>query len=1167
MSQSAVEKWLLEGDGSENSRSVSDEQRNAVTFMGNTVTAAGAGSGKTFVLARRFAYLVCIKKYKVSQILTLTFTKKATTEMYSRIYKTLFEIATKFDDPYAKEAVAEFFTTKIQTLDSYCSYIVRQKSYAYGIKPDFVIDNEMATDLAKTMALPFVLTHRNNFAIQELARTNSLEQLADEIFVQTVLNYSKICEPVPFRNQFFQQQKYALEKWDLLVTQALDLIRQLQVFSQENGSKKKTAFFTNLAKAFLEPCPEKKEYINFCLYVSKFSFISLQGQKADSNPCVSLVKDLKSLYSSLSGLASFLSQQDLINHLVPLLEEFQDDYLKQKRKAGVLTFSDSAYLALRILQENYDVRQMEKETYKAIMIDEFQDDNNLQKEMLFCLAEKLDTLNPAPVTANNLEKSKLFFVGDEKQSIYRFRGADVSVFRSLANELQTDGAESVSPLLYLSCNYRSHPDLIKSFNEIFGGNKQKDEKGKEFLDFLGVFKKPEANGDFPIYEAEYTEVLAGKKIDIQEKKEKRLKFCFFNEEESAEDERRLKKEECEAVFVAQEIRKLIDLKKANPQDIALLFRTKTHQHYFEKHLRLQQIPYSTDSMGSFFSDAPTNDIYNFLKLCLYPKDIVAYSVFLRSPFIALSCHSLELLLCQKPETIFDEKVADILPAEEKAKYLLGCELYKNIAQTVGIEPITATISKLWYELGYRYETLWNDSVQQYSQLYDFLFEMARKADLAGKSMASFLDSLSALANNELKLNDLDIPLERGNAVQLMTIHASKGLEFPVVFVCCCHGRGIVNKNPKAVYYSKKWGVTLNLPSPPELVKAEKNYFYSVAKEMEDKEEEAELRRLLYVAMTRAESYLYVTGSCKFPFEYDEEDKICCSFLNLLSPLICACLVQSEDNEIQVVRDAPFVFEKIPASYWEKDKTSDVKIKNTLSWKKNFADYFSPYYKELPPIETPILEWPYKSPSHLESVEEVFPKEKPIKNNLSIQIDELIGTEKGGEKFLATDFGSVAHLYLEAFINKELVDVPASLVLALNKKQQEILDSVCSQLAKNFCNSAIGKEAQNATWIRTEFGFYYKIGKYILRGSIDLIYKRADGGYAIIDYKTNASEQPEIYYLQLAAYRKAMAAIFSIQEEKISCGLFYLRTGNFVDITDCCAKIDLGEIIALGKTEE
>ncbi|MBO5117021.1 MAG: UvrD-helicase domain-containing protein, partial [Treponema sp.] len=83
MSQSAVEKWLLEGDGSENSRSLSDEQRNAVTFMGNTVTAAGAGSGKTFVLARRFAYLVCIKKYKVSQILTLTFTKKATTEMYS----------------------------------------------------------------------------------------------------------------------------------------------------------------------------------------------------------------------------------------------------------------------------------------------------------------------------------------------------------------------------------------------------------------------------------------------------------------------------------------------------------------------------------------------------------------------------------------------------------------------------------------------------------------------------------------------------------------------------------------------------------------------------------------------------------------------------------------------------------------------------------------------------------------------------------------------------------------------------------------------------------------------------------------------------------------------------------------------------------------------------
>jgi len=173
MLKQKLEDWLLNGDGTDENRGLNEEQKAAVTCLQNTVTAAGAGSGKTFVLARRFAYLVCIRGFRVNEILTLTFTKKATSEMYSRIYQQLKKIANIFQDEDAIQAIKDFHSAKIQTLDSFCSALIRPVANRYGIRPDFSIDEEKVSEILTQQALPFLLTHRKNPAIRFLTKTDS----------------------------------------------------------------------------------------------------------------------------------------------------------------------------------------------------------------------------------------------------------------------------------------------------------------------------------------------------------------------------------------------------------------------------------------------------------------------------------------------------------------------------------------------------------------------------------------------------------------------------------------------------------------------------------------------------------------------------------------------------------------------------------------------------------------------------------------------------------------------------------------------------------------------------------------------------------------------------------------------------------------------------------
>ena len=1223
-----LEQWLLQGDGSQ--EGLNQEQQAAVTCNINTVTTAGAGAGKTFVLARRYSYLVCIKKYKVSEILTLTFTRKATAEMYSRIYKTLVEIADRFESPEARQAVADFHGARIQTLDSYCSSIIKNSVNHYGIKPDFAIDDQQAKSMARQQALPFVLNHHHNPTIQRMATTtySRLDTLAEELFAQTITNYSSLANPIPFSQQLENQLRFAAQEFLTKAQQLEEQVIELEAIIRDLDKISGT-FLPKLIAAlglyrkldwdfsFLsdwetetglqqEILPNQQEtLVQFCAAAKKISGLSLQGQKADK-PWPAIIKFLReSVQPALNSLANFLCLKQDVLQVAALLDEFQQQYNKSKRQAGILTFTDAAQLALEILRNQNEVRQAEKECYKAIMIDEFQDDNQLQKELLYFLAEKTDCHNTPSVPVEDLDSGKLFFVGDEKQSIYKFRGADVSVIRKLAKELGNGDStpssqDQTGGTLSLSYNYRSHPTLIAAFNAIFGGLPYGPE-GQHHLYPQAIFMPDEETT--PEHEATYRKVLAGKKLKNESQQDAtrhRVHLCLYRKPHEADlpetisTEDLLPDDHCEAFFVAKKIKELVQQGR-NPSDIAILFATTTKQHLYEKYLKLQSIPYTAESTVGFFQDAPTNDLLSFLTLCLYPSNQTAYSTLLRSPLVGISSQSLEQLLAKSQKDItaqgspqiFNQEDSQLLATEEERQaFIQACQTYHRLAQQALTMPIAQLVSHLWYNLGYRYKILEQEQALQYAPLYDKFFHLAAKADASGTSLATFVQALQDQVDNQGKFDDIDIPLEQKRGVQLMTIHKSKGLEFPVVFLVNSNGSPKSNKNAARVYPHSHWGITLNLPTLPQFAgnTATSNFFYQEAKQEESLKDQAELRRVLYVALTRAEDEVFITA-CPGSLDPDNPGKLKLSessntMFKLLVPQI-NCNVTLEETIIMEPH-SPFDAEWIPfvtqqeveqISTPQQQDFGGEKVHASSPW--HIAQTVAPLYQgeAILPAEE---ENPYRSPSHLapkspeywQDTENISSLEKATgkeENQAYGEIAQLVtSTTKadGNPAFTYADFGSCAHLYLDAALNNHQPSIPTRYLQHLSPAYQQKLHQLCSTMTANFLSSPTGEAVKQASWRKTEFTFKLRLEDYIINGSMDLIYQDHQGQLHIVDYKTDQQQQPELYYPQQAAYRKAAAAIFCVPEDTITCSLYYLRTGTVVDITQGCSAVNLKELATL-----
>lgn len=1222
------------------------DQAKVATSLENTIVAAGAGSGKTQTLATRFAYLVMSdSKNSVERILTLTFTEKAAAEMYRRIYLTLKKFAEELPEceekNRAQKAIENFSKAHIQTLDSFSMEIVKQAANLYGIRPDFSVGAADTSSVIRELAFSFIMRHREAKSIQWISEAGKFQDatkyfceaaekhtsLADSLLQKCAVFKEGLKKQTKKISQEFSENNFALAQIFAGISDLKIALEEIEPTSKESKEiKKLRSAMQNwedsaelLARIKSQKIPsvasEEESAIRWVASDDVRRFVDLLGEldvelKTKSGKFAQVVECHEKLFGE-NGIAKdalnaidFIFNYENLRELYSLLDDFVEEVNSHKRQSGSLTFLDSAKLALRILYDQGQIRKEQRENFTKIMIDEFQDNNGANRDLLLLISRKNENGERlVPCEENDILEitgeimpNRLFFVGDEKQSIYKFRGADVAVFNELKDKIG-------GKILHMSNNYRSDEILLDEFNKFFGAIGQ-PEKCKDY----SVFSK--TNSEKKNFEATYDENAAAKfppaKKDFPEKNSPktadeslhRIHVCMLNTSEKNADEKKscLSAKESRIYFIAKKILELHSGEQKIPfKDFAILVKGRTDYPIFARIFSLLNIPFSMDQEANIFAEAPVNDIYAALRLCVYPSDRKCYCAFLCSPFCGMDLQAAQTILAltknsdssesndssesdAEMKNAFDEtleeKIAENISEKNFEKYLHAKNFFNKIRDEVLRKPIAQSITEFWYECGYRYAPLWTktceyengDSARAWKQTenlmeeqYDLLFELARAADAQNKDVAWFIDQLNVLQensreeNSELDAKEVNYQTEKKDAVKIMTIYKSKGLEFPYVFICGC-----ANAKEGAKNFDGKIYAVENFAPVVIYNSLQKNYFAKKVQPLEKEKSAAEFKRLVYVATTRAINHAYIVG------EWAKGEK------GLSDAARAKLLLNIFDFYERNQDDAPFDFMKI--DFVEKSQF----ISQTNSHPVSVEDYNkilceqNALYNSLDAgkiIATPKVPRLRTSPSALEEkTRQDFSSVSSQKNDAQEtpasfsfpQINSFVNSAA----LPKNEYGTLFHSFMEAWSKNPNEFLPGkismqnyffdeSLVQKISEANKKILLETFCEILKTFLgqkNPALDA-LQNKREFFSEYKFKTKIHSYIFTGSIDAVFENADGSYTVLDYKTDSAPDEKIYYNQIGCYQKVAADLFTAGDtSKVGCVLFFAETGEFVDIT-------------------
>lgn len=1054
---------------------LSPDQMAAVDSRVATVVSAGAGSGKTTVLSFRFLKLV-LEGVPADKILTLTFTKKAAAEMYERIHF-LLSVAAEEDSKYLEQLTVNFPKSHISTMDSFWTEIARTDCMKYGILRDFSIMSEDDLEQAVSRII------NDMYSDKKLSET--LSEISDDMkesdlksAFTALARKSSIISDYSYddlKDGFSDFIRIVDDEWkhprEILQYALIDDVGGLR------GTTKSTIFDSGGTFEMNMEAYEKREYRRMTKFKKNIKNEELKIAFDKFNNALEktwVLEDLEQAYNS--GLP-----------LVKLFVYFLKKLNKEKRRLGLLTFKDVQATAKRILLDNKSVRDYYKDKFDFIMIDEFQDNDKEQKEMLYLLSEDKEKHSEGIPLAEDLDRKKLFFVGDDKQSIYLFRGADVSVFNNLKDEVV---CKMGGKYLTLDANYRSEPKLVEHFDTVFSevfSNPDPVEEDSEKI--VGKF----SNTEFASFSASASPIVAGRKsCGIEPVIE--LNILQSPDGEKAKDE---EKTEFEAEVVADKIEEILSSpefmlpgkngEKRAPtfDDIGILYSKTKTQMPIERALRKRGIPYTVMESTSMTLEGLAYDIYSFLQLLIYPSDKKSFMDVLVSPFGRISNEGIKLLIDLSCPNYFDFDYAFSNPTDiERFNSLRS--LYKECAEEAGRESVCQTLERLYYESGYRTYLLSSSLLSEYDEHFSYLWTIAANIDREGGNIISYLDYIRPLIGHAEKLSELDIQRLNSTGVKMMTIHKSKGLEFPIVIVAGLGSKQKDQESKNNIVDTKHNGMPY-LMHNKQMASFFNRHKFSRLK--------AERKRVLYVALTRAINHLVMTAN---DHDFEKQGGVEVSEASMYMNYMKA--VGNIDPEKSGVR-----IKYIPVKNDDMDEfVPSVNQKRSEKWYEESELASSAVYKE---VKAGV-----KAVSH-----EEFDFKTVVEGPLlpSFAVDGILASFPDAR----ADFGTLVHEYLERTIKGEpLYDFI----------REYMSDKECLQLQKEamgiverFLKSEFySKYVEPALEKSTEVGFYFYSDDMVLEGSADLLlsYEKYN---LIVDYKTDAHKSPEIHKGQLTRYAKAL----------------------------------------------
>jgi ATP-dependent exoDNAse (exonuclease V) beta subunit len=785
------------------------DQLAAALHAGSAVVSAGAGSGKTHTLAYRYLSLV-LDGASPGELLCLTFTRKAAAEMRARIHGLL----ASRPEPEARRALDSFSEAAISTLDSFTLGIVREGGARWGYGPDVRLSERERDAIAESTALRLMLEREGDPAMAFLLKGRPWRKSWKEGLAELAKAMSPAA-PFDFCALLAAQEARRRDEIEALRRRMADMA---------GGIIDPAAQGTDAAKAYAAWWREALSADGeeaFRRAIARDYPRKSTGKQALNAAIAEAHDELKASRLLVLLALDSAGLERVHGPLADFLGDFQERFFSALRAARVMGFKDAAIMAIEALKADDSLRERRAGRYRHIMIDEFQDNNALQKRLLYLLSGPCcDGREPR---AEDLEPGKLLFVGDEKQSIYRFRGADVAVFRALTGEL--GGAR-----LALPTNYRSSPSLLRFFNALFP------------LVFSGASKP---------YEAEYEALKEPAPREGAPAPQPRpVEIALIDPSAGLSASAR---ERLEAEHVAERILKLHEGEGFAYDEIAVLMRTKKPQGALERAFRARGIPYAAADQVGLFKEALLGDVMAALGVVADSRDRFCLAAFLRSPMAALSDAALGPALEAFPGEI------EGLPEADARRYAEAAALIQGARRTIRRGGIAEGVELILRESGYRSAIAAEPALQNYKPHIEHIMALADAADAEGEGLASFIERLEAYRADEEKLDAQESGLEAGRGVSLMTVHKSKGLEFKAVFVVDC-GSSIKGDRLEGspFFIDPDLGPCPSLP--PDGSESEHNLFFELRKAELDRMAEAELKRLLYVASTRVEEFLSFSGT-------------------------------------------------------------------------------------------------------------------------------------------------------------------------------------------------------------------------------------------------------------------------------------------------------------------
>lgn len=1087
---------------------LNEDQRAAVSCFKNCVVKAGAGAGKTSVLSYRFLNLILNNKANCDEILTLTFTKKAAAEMYERIYKQLLSVKSK--SLIMEKQFALFNKATISTIDSFCNQIVKQDCIRYGIPSDFIIDNVKVSEITKRCAQQLIENENIHKGFVFLSKAYTPNELIDEVIVK--LATSSFYFPLEFDKKNLYEECYFVINNS--IKENSEILFETLRFVVDNNFDNLTASMINvisiLSDFYYKTLSLEIDSEEFFYELVNLNFPTPRPSK--KNPITEeIVENCKTIKEVVKDLKAFLfiKEHNHIEDVVEALEILKEHIFREKRKLGVLTFNDISHLAVDILLKNKELRNLYKEKYKYIMIDEFQDNNELQKNLTYLLSERKNLSLDRIPCIEEIEPTKLFFVGDEKQSIYKFRDADVSVFKSLSDEIERANGKVIN----LKTNYRSEPDLIKYFNE----------------SFVNVFENPKND-----FEASFEPLnYRSPSEDINVKIELYIKDSTSPSliDEAEEPASAIA---CEATKIAKIINTMINtdeylisdgdnkLKRPSVDDIAILLRTKSNQIQFEKALRAKKIPFIIQDNKAYPLEALSNDLYNVLQLLIYPDDRLAYISVLKGPFGAISEKSIVLILENYDcENLFscDIKIDD----SDRIKLTEIERTFNQLIEISKTNDISYLLNFLWWEAGLRYYYIAEENYHLYLDNFEYLYQLAKNYDKKQYPLSLFLDEMRNTLGTASKNEEVEVLQENSKGVQIMTIHKSKGLEFPIVIVSNM-GSAISAKNVP-------FSIEQNIAIPKHCISIDKrtdkekydSIFIEKAKALNKEKDIAEIKRILYVALTRAKTHLIMSGTIRTTIENELLNNNEKSLLAMIYN--ASILADGRINPLIKIKDIEQV-----SAYENYVKVEKDVVVDRLAYQTN-----KHYYD----VSEPNYDTKKKSIGVTSFFTHNENENSSSNVNLSIyKIDSFLEKLSEENESVYKDFGTVCHNYVQSLIlekpilklNDESVLPKSSSLSKLKEKEIKLIEEQALFFAKEFVSSSFYKNYVEKNDCRCEVGFFSKVkddngANLVFEGFIDLLVRDKEDNYLVVDFKTDKIRDPFIHEKQITTYITAVKRLY------------------------------------------